>query len=1318
MGTEIDDTQLRRFVVRVQTADGESPLGTGVLVAPGWVLTCAHVVEGLNDVRLVPDRGAGIDDAGEPPGNAPPAHVPAAVRARSTPRDPAQRTAFWPFPDLAVLEFDGWTSHVCAPLVTAEPVRTSQPHAWGFGRREDDVASPGGAASFTYVGTDGDGYLALKAGDAAPGLSGAPLVCPQRRGVVALASVSRDPRDARGGWASPVSALAGGGLPGDLALVGGQVLALNREQAWRHRDDWNRVLPVPDAELTVDRPWEGLEFERPAAPSLLLRAEFGIVSYSFRGLDLAAARDWCRTRPRFAISYIDAQGGAGKTRFGIELCKAMSARGWLAGFLPKTGRGVDAVPLARLVVVDYVEEREAKILADQLSALERSASALAPVRVLLLSRPSAGSLAGQALEPLREQPAVSGPVLQAVDTAKDRSAAASGLAPGDRDALFQAALTAFGRAWHGDGWTPPATAAADLSQARYAWPLDVLLEAFDAALSGPHWQPIARPPVDRALDHESRHWAARMPGFPARVRRECVALATLAGARSDAEAAALLDLVPDLAAEPAAAARRQAGEWLHGLYAGPDQWNPLRPDRLGEALIVRVLRERENGGFNLLGAVLDLASDAQVERALEVLVRLAADPAAAGVIAEALAGRYSGLVQRCVRQARGSPGRPGRAGLLDGLARAHLALLPDARISALPLVVQSQVSASADVLADLAREYGRGREALAIYEGVMAIDQRKHELEPGNTTYRRDLSVSYNKLADLALAAGRSGDAEALYRQALAVAQELAELEPGNTTYRRDLSVSYERLADLARAAGRPGDAEALYRQALAVRQELAELEPGNTTYRRDLSVSYNKLADLARAAGRPGDAEALYRQSLAVAQELAELEPGNTTYRRDLSVSYNKLADLARAAGRSGDAEALYRQSLAVAQELAELEPGNTTYRRDLSVSYNKLADLALAAGRSGDAEALYRQALAVRQELAELEPGNTTYRRDLSVSYNKLADLARAAGRSGDAEALYRQALAVAQELAELEPGNTTYRRDLSVSYNKLADLARAAGRPGDAEALYRQALAVAQELAELEPGNTTYRRDLSISYERLADLARAAGRSGDAEALYRQALAVRQELAELEPGNTTYRRDLSISYERLADLARAAGRSGDAEALYRQSLAVRQELAELEPGNTTYRRDLSISYNKLADLALAAGRSGDAEALYRQSLAVAQELAELEPGNTTYRQDLSLSYERLGEIAAESGQAEEAQRYLTIALDMRRGLHRQEPQRVDLAEELGVILYLFAGAVDDQANVRQEIIDVLVPFERAGTITRKGVSLLGWARQSTTK
>lgn len=63
--------------------------------------------------------------------------------------------------------------------------------------------------------------------------------------------------------------------------------------------------------------------------------------------------------------------------------------------------------------------------------------------------------------------------------------------------------------------------------------------------------------------------------------------------------------------------------------------------------------------------------------------------------------------------------------------------------------------------------------------------------------------------------------------------EELTELEPGNTTYRRDVSVSYERLADLARAAGRSGEANALVETAVQLRYNLhrAEVE------REDLAV-------------------------------------------------------------------------------------------------------------------------------------------------------------------------------------------------------------------------------------------------------------------------------------------------------------------------------------------------------------------------------------------------------------------------------------------------------------------------------------------------
>ncbi|MGH3933149.1 MAG: S1 family peptidase, partial [Pseudonocardiaceae bacterium] len=213
------DEQLRRFVVRIDTPDG---YGTGVLVAPGWVLTCAHVVEGLETVRVVPDRDAAAADEAAPP------WVQARVRARSEARDVSSASAFWPFPDLALLELDSWIHHVCAPLTRNKPVHPGEPHAWGFGSREQDVASPGSAASFHYVGVDGDGYLQLRSGDAPRGLSGAPLVCPQSRAVTGLMSVSRNPDDARGGWASPVVALEGGpGVPQELARLGREVLDRN-----------------------------------------------------------------------------------------------------------------------------------------------------------------------------------------------------------------------------------------------------------------------------------------------------------------------------------------------------------------------------------------------------------------------------------------------------------------------------------------------------------------------------------------------------------------------------------------------------------------------------------------------------------------------------------------------------------------------------------------------------------------------------------------------------------------------------------------------------------------------------------------------------------------------------------------------------------------------------------------------------------------------------------------------------------------------------------------------------------------------------------
>jgi tetratricopeptide (TPR) repeat protein len=421
----------------------------------------------------------------------------------------------------------------------------------------------------------------------------------------------------------------------------------------------------------------------------------------------------------------------------------------------------------------------------------------------------------------------------------------------ERRPLFDDALREFGRTWHHPGRTAAGAAELDLSAGQYARPLDVLFEAYDAALSGPGWQPGGRPPVDRALDHEIRHWRSQMPDIEPAVLARCVALATLAGARYGAETQALFDLVPEFAGEPAAASRHRLDRWLRGLYEGSDWWNPLRPDRLGEALIAHTLRADEDRGRALLAATLVLHSDAQLERVLDVLVRLPVDRATEDVMAVVVTQHHAALVQRCTEQTRGTAQRPGRTGLLDGLIRLHIRLLTDQRVADLPLTLQSALSSSADTLGDLARAHGRSTQALVIFEGAFAIDKRKYELEPGNTTYRRDLSISYNKLADLAREAGRSGDAETLYRQALQVREELTELEPGNTTYRRDLSISYEHLADLAREAGKPEIARDLVDRAIHIRRAAHQLEPHRVDVAVELAYTLYLCATIAAVEGR-----------------------------------------------------------------------------------------------------------------------------------------------------------------------------------------------------------------------------------------------------------------------------------------------------------------------------------------------------------------------------------------------------------------------------------------------------------------------------------
>ncbi|MCW3840027.1 tetratricopeptide repeat protein [Micromonospora yasonensis] len=1097
-GTGVASLQLRRHVVRVDGVAGEL-LGSGFFIAPGWVVTAAHVVfdQGRGTFRELVGVTPAAGDVGD-------VAVQAEVVACS---DPPDGTTLWPFPDLALLRLHDtqpWVDrHPCVWAAKGEPLGDDC-HAYGFPPRERNAPSYGAPARFTFEGVDGDGFFRLKLGQAAPGLSGAPLLCPTRRAVVGVMTGTRDRSGDLGGWAAPISALLGEvpGVPEELVSYGRGLVRQGTEAVLADRRTWHAVVPVTvPEELWPD--WDGFERVPGSLPAEMLLADSRVVPYRLRDEDLRHAVRWCEQPTAMEVWRFAGVGGAGKTRHAIELCRVMAERDWLVvrwtelTALHAAVQDVAGLPLPRLIVIDYVEAIAVDTLRALLDKLRANATQLAPVRVVLLTRTVAGYGLSSG-DVLREIGKGAGPALRRILNSSGDPIAIRGISADERSELYDAAFRAFRRAWLGDEPTQPVPAP-DLTGRQYEVPLEVLLEAFDRALSG-SLAASDRPPVDRALDHEARHWNGRAPdALPERSRRAAVALATLAGAENDHQADALLRVLPELRGDAAAALRRETVAWLSGLYAGPLHINPVRPDLLGETLVAEVLAGQGDGGRELLGAVLEQDDDAQVARSLDLLARLAVtDNAAAGCVATALFDRHRQLVDRAEGRASGTAERPGNLDLAIGLQR----------------LFGGEVEARME---DLAR-------------AASASDVEMLEL-----------SVSYNRIGDLARRSGQSERAEALYTRGLVIRERLSWAHPEDDRFARELSISYNKLGQLALWLGQPERARGLYEKGLAIRERLVELHPEDSTFARDFAVSQDRLAELIRESGDNRRAEVLYRQVLAIRERLCEEDPTNTTFARDLSISYDVLGDLALEARRSGEARQLYEQGHRIREKLWADEPDNTTFARDLSNSYDRLGDLAVEAARYDEAKQRYELALGIRQRLRASQPRNTDFSHDLLVSYGGLGDLAVSKGQLDEAERLYQLGLLVAEDLLAAEPRNATFARDGLFFHINLGELAARRGDVREAERFYRLGRTRAERLLAGEPDSIRFARDVASCYERLGRIALNAAPDEvtvNAETLLSAAVHFRRNLRAREPGSVELAEELAWSLQLFSRLADRAG------------------------------------------------------------------------------------------------------------------------------------------------------------------------------------
>jgi tetratricopeptide (TPR) repeat protein len=1043
VGSRVDSTELARYVVRIDTSDGK-PRGSGFFVAPGWVLTCAHVVEGLQDVVLVPAIG------GQPLGGT--------VAARS--QDPPARwkSSLWPFPDLALVSFASGPNQACVLLDVGPPGQDRDCLAWGYARRESTVDPVGSPAALRYVGAEGDGYLTFKADVVLPGMSGAPLVCPDRRAVVGVVTGTRNRQAAMGGWAAPIGVLTNGGpgIPDELQIAGREVLALNRAAVLSDRSKWHAVLPVPEADDALRRSWGNYHKGRRADPADLLLADFRVVPYLFRDAELDEAEAWCLATDPLAVAVLPGLGGSGKTRFAIEMCQRMIERHqWVAGEVRDLDAGMTALvrlPIPRLIVIDYAEAESPAVVRELLDRLRLCATDIAPVRVVLLIRERAGMVATSVATVSAIRADATAAVRRILDEREDSRTATQTLLDGQREHMYGEALARFAQAWE---TSTPSTPGPDLNGPDYAQPLGVLFAALNAVLSeihgndgdarsepdDPFW---GSDPAQRVLAHEEKYWRLTAPSESRDLLRQCVALATLAGAQDDEEADTLLRTLPSLAGDEAADRRAALATWLTELYQGSDRVNPLRPDRLGEALVIAgFLKDMGAAGLHRL---LRAGSDHQLARTLTVLTRCAPQSdAALDAVTTALAQSHVTLTLRAETAAQGWTHRVGDASLATSLI---------------------------------------GLVSGSLAEGLLARD-------PEDAGYLRDVWLSLERLGGLAMAVGDGPRARDLFERSLRIAEGLLARDPEDAGYLRDVSVSLERLG-LTMAVGDGPRARDLFERSLRIAEGLLARDPENTSYQRDVSVSLNKMGGLAMARGDGPQARELFERSLRIAEWLLAREPQNTSYQRDLSVSLDRLGGLAMAVDVGPQARELFLRSLSIRETLLAREPDDAGYQRDVSVSLTKLGDLAVAAGDGHRAQELFERTLSIRKGLLAREPENAGYQRDVWVSLERLGGLAVAAADRPRAQELFEWSLRIADGLLAREPENTGYQRDLSVSLERLGAMAVAAGDSPRAVKLFESAVAIRRHLADMEHDRVDLAEELGVSLQLLAAATDGAQRS----------------------------------------------------------------------------------------------------------------------------------------------------------------------------------------------------------------------------------
>lgn len=777
------------------------------------------------------------------------------------------------------------------------------------------------------------------------------------------------------------------------------------------------------------------------SPSQLLKAEEEFIPFAPERLQfLQTQLDWATTKTYpTCVRLLTGEGGTGKTRLALEMCKRLLNDGWAAGFLRSDFQTQSAQNFAKtlvqnqqplLLIIDYAETRSTELL--EFLAAVLSQKVASQIRILLLAR-SSGEWWGQlpTYDPRCEA------LLEGFATTGPYNLPALYEHVSERNRAFNQALTAFSKALN----TPSPCIQPDLGATQYKSPLFLQMAALLALLGERTASAEALP--QSLVRHEQRYWRKATANHTQQTMSSSsepetnllMTLVTLIGHAS---------IVKEIESLWTTAGGQRSNlkplfSSLSPLYPARQGLGGLQPDLLGEALVGRQILGSE--GQALLDAVLGKdATATQRTHALTIfsrLLRYRTDVSAPleNALSRHFAHCAQWLFQVCIQTPsplslvaersfnRLSPSvKLQMAGLLANKFKYEI--LP---LSGLELLIRETLNTQAELrckksnasiddwynfsqtllkLSLANSQLGKTAQALEFAKQSAEIHQRFKKNKPDR--FEPALAISLNIYANRLSNVGDTTQALDVAKQALDIHQRLAK--ENHERFDSDLGMSLNNYANRLSDIGDAAQALDITKQALEIHQRLAK--ENHERFDSDLATSLNNYANRLSDIGDTTNALNAAKQALDIHQRLATNKPER--FEAKLAMCLSNYATILSDAGKPTQALAYSKQSLDIHQKLAKDKPER--FEPDWATSLNNYANHLSDVGEAAQALSVAKQALDINKRLAKDKPEH--FESALALAFKNYASHLSDAGQTTNALTAVKQALDIYERLAEERP------------------------------------------------------------------------------------------------------------------------------------------------------------------------------------------------------------------------------------------------------------------------------------------------------------